>query len=115
MRPPSATPALHSRRIRPIATRCICGPRSRPAAAGPRVLIMGGLTMPGERERRRMVDDQLRRRGIKDSKTLDAFRTVPREAFVPPDAIGLAYSDSPLPIGDGQTISQPYVVAITVE
>lgn len=46
---------------------------------------------------------------------LDAFRKVPRHEFVPPDAHALAYTDSPLPLEAGQTISQPYVVAITVE
>jgi protein-L-isoaspartate(D-aspartate) O-methyltransferase len=71
--------------------------------------------MTAEQARLRMVDEQLRRRGIKDPLTLAAFAAVPREVFVPPDAIALAYADSPLPIGNGQTISQPYVVAMTVE
>jgi len=64
--------------------------------------------------RDRMVDEQLVRRGITDRRVLEAFRTVPRHEFVPPESIVRAYDDSPLPIGDGQTISQPYVVAITV-
>ncbi len=71
--------------------------------------------MTASLEQRRMVDDQLARRGIKDPLVLDAFRRVPRHEFVPPEAVAHAYDDSPLPIGDGQTISQPYVVAITVE
>jgi len=65
--------------------------------------------------RDRMVDEQLVRRGIADRLVLDAFRRVPRHEFVPPEAIANAYDDTPLSIGDGQTISQPYVVAITVE
>jgi len=62
-----------------------------------------------------MVDVHLARRGISDVKVLDAFRRVPREAFVPEDLIEFAYEDTPLPIGKGQTISQPYIVAFTVE
>ena len=62
-----------------------------------------------------MVDLQLAKRGIRDARVLQAFRDVPREAFVPPDLAEFAYNDSPLPIGDGQTISQPYIVALTVD
>jgi protein-L-isoaspartate(D-aspartate) O-methyltransferase len=68
-----------------------------------------------EAQRARMVDDQLRRRGVKDPLVLAAFACVPREAFVPDDLADQAYADMPLPIGNGQTISQPYVVAMTVE
>lgn len=66
-------------------------------------------------EREAMVELQLRRRGISDERVLDAFRTVPREAFVPDDQRKLAYGDHPLPIGFGQTISQPYIVALMIE
>jgi protein-L-isoaspartate(D-aspartate) O-methyltransferase len=62
-----------------------------------------------------MVSDQLRRRDIVDPEVLAAFANVPREAFVPQDLVDRAYDDGPLPIGEGQTISQPYVVAITVQ
>ena len=62
-----------------------------------------------------MVEDQLRRRGISDPLVLDAFARVPREEFVPEALRENAYDDAPLPIGGGQTISQPYVVAITVQ
>lgn len=62
-----------------------------------------------------MVEQQLQRRGIIDPLVLQAFARVPREAFVTPDTIDLAYADGPLPIGLGQTISQPYVVAMTVQ
>ncbi|HXI55875.1 MAG TPA: protein-L-isoaspartate(D-aspartate) O-methyltransferase [Polyangia bacterium] len=62
-----------------------------------------------------MVQRQLVGRGISDPRVLEAFRTVPREAFLPPALAEFAYRDAPLPIGDGQTISQPYIVAVTLE
>jgi protein-L-isoaspartate(D-aspartate) O-methyltransferase len=62
-----------------------------------------------------MVAEQLRRRDIVDRRVLEAFMAVPREAFVDPDMDDLAYDDGPLGIGYGQTISQPYVVAITAQ
>jgi protein-L-isoaspartate(D-aspartate) O-methyltransferase len=61
--------------------------------------------------RRRMVEDQLRGHGITDLRVLEAMGRVPREEFVPPDLRSLAYQDGPLPIGFGQTISQPFTVA----
>lgn len=64
--------------------------------------------------RREMVEVQLAGRDIRDPAVLDAMRTVPREAFVPPDLVDCAYEDGPLPIGAGQTISQPYVVAFMI-
>jgi protein-L-isoaspartate(D-aspartate) O-methyltransferase len=65
--------------------------------------------------RQRMVSDQLRRRDIIDPHVLSAFGMVDREQFVPDALTTHAYDDSPLPIGDGQTISQPYVVAMTAQ
>ncbi len=65
--------------------------------------------------RQKMVADHLRRRDISDPRVLAAFSAVPRERFVPPELDDHAYDDGPLPIGAGQTISQPYVVAITVQ
>jgi protein-L-isoaspartate(D-aspartate) O-methyltransferase len=62
-------------------------------------------------KRRRMVDRQLRARGIGDERVLEAMGTVPREAFVPPRMRHRAYADSALPIGEEQTISQPWIVA----
>ena len=62
-----------------------------------------------------MLEDQLRRKGIRDSKVLAAMRTVPRERFVGPGQQAAAYADGPLPIGDGQTISQPFIVAYMTE
>lgn len=62
-----------------------------------------------------MVADHLRRRDIHDQRVLAAFAAVPRERFVPDALADRAYDDAPLPIGEGQTISQPYVVAITAQ
>jgi len=61
--------------------------------------------------RRRMVDQQIRRRGIRDERVLAAMEEVPRHRFVPAGMQHAAYADEPLPIGHGQTISQPYIVA----
>ena len=66
-------------------------------------------------EREAMVERQLRRRGIAQPVILDAFRAVPREAFVGEDYAHLAYGDHPLPIEADQTISQPYIVALMIE
>jgi protein-L-isoaspartate(D-aspartate) O-methyltransferase len=65
--------------------------------------------------RHRMVEQQIARRGIQDERMLQAMREVPRHRFVPPDLWGAAYQDHPLPIGHGQTISQPYIVAYMTE
>ena len=61
--------------------------------------------------RRRMVQEQIVRRGVSDPRVLAAMTDVPRERFVPPNHIGDACDDAPLPIGHGQTISQPFIVA----
>ena len=68
-----------------------------------------------ESARRNMVESQLKGRGISDLKVLDAFLRVPRHEFVQPRFRSQAYRDSPLPIGEGQTISQPYMVAVMTE
>lgn len=65
--------------------------------------------------RRIMVENQLITRGISDRRVLEAFLRVPRHLFVPEEYEDLAYQDSPLPIGSGQTISQPYIVAFMLE
>lgn len=67
-----------------------------------------------EKARERMVA-QLDRRGVRDARVLDAMASVPREAFVSAGTEEFAYADSPLPIGEGQTISQPYIVAAMAE
>jgi protein-L-isoaspartate(D-aspartate) O-methyltransferase len=79
-----------------------------------------GLPIPGDtevyRERRhKMVDTQIVARGVKDELVLKAMRDVPRHLFVPARSRGSAYRDHPLAIGYGQTISQPYIVALMTE
>lgn len=66
-------------------------------------------------ERQRMVAKQLERRGVIDRALLQAMKDVPREAFISPDLQEFAYEDRPLPIAEGQTISQPYIVARMIE
>jgi protein-L-isoaspartate(D-aspartate) O-methyltransferase len=98
--------------------------------AGAGVLLMGGFLacgggQPGLPEsgqpaalseaRRRLVADQLRARGVRDERVLAAMSEVPRHLFVRPGEQASAYVDSPLPIGHGQTISQPYIVAFMTE
>ena len=65
--------------------------------------------------RERMVNSQIKARGVKDSRVLSAMLKVERHLFVPKDLHSSAYSDQPLPIGQGQTISQPYIVALMTE
>jgi protein-L-isoaspartate O-methyltransferase len=67
------------------------------------------------RARDRMVDVHIARRGIRNPYVLDAMRAVPREIFVDPGFEEFAYEDNALPIGEGQTISQPYIVALMIE
>lgn len=62
-------------------------------------------------DREAMVKYQIEKRGITNQPTIDAMKTVPRDKFVPPNLIERSYDDGPLPIGFGQTISQPYIVA----
>ncbi len=66
-------------------------------------------------EREAMVERQLKRRGITDEPILEAFRKVPREQFISEEYGHLAYGDHPLPIEAGQTISQPYIVALMIQ
>ena len=70
---------------------------------------------PAQAARLRMVETQLRARGITDAAVLKAMSRVPRHAFVPVDVKAFAYDDRPLPIGRNQTISQPYIVAYMTE
>lgn len=65
--------------------------------------------------REEMIATQLERRGITDARVLEAFRRVPRHAFIPEVSIAEAYADHPVPIGHGQTISQPYMVALMTQ
>jgi protein-L-isoaspartate(D-aspartate) O-methyltransferase len=71
--------------------------------------------MDDPKRRLDMVTTQLAARGVRDARVLEAMREVPRDRFVPGSARGEAYEDRPLPIGEGQTISQPYMVAVMTE
>ena len=74
--------------------------------------IFGNSTSNGfAQERQEMVETQIRRRHITDSRVLECLERVPRHEFVPAEFRNRAYEDAPLPIGEGQTISQPYIVA----
>ena len=88
--------------------------------------LMGGCSPQGghstersdpdwEARRAQMVKTQIEARGVRDPMVLESMRAVPRHLFVPDDYRQGAYHDSPLPIGDGQTISQPYIVALMTE
>ncbi len=82
------------------------------------VVACGGARAPVEdpaRAREAMVREQVEARGVTDARTLAALRKVERHLFVPPALAALAYADHPLPIGEGQTISQPYIVAVMTE
>jgi len=90
-----------------------------PAVAGCAVLL---LAVPAvltaqdrQEEREEMVNRQIAARGVSDERVLQAMRTVPRHRFVPERLSRSAYNDHPLPIGEGQTISQPYIVALMTE
>jgi protein-L-isoaspartate(D-aspartate) O-methyltransferase len=72
-------------------------------------------TYPRAEERIRMVEQQIQARGISDPRVLAAMRELPRHLFIPPPYNTPAYEDCPLPIGNGQTISQPYIVALMTE
>lgn len=78
-------------------------------------LLSGAQDQTYYAQRTRMVREQIADRGIKDPAVLKAMRETPREQFLPPALRELAYEDRPLPIGYGQTISQPYIVALMTE
>ena len=86
------------------ATAVSCSPATAPQDGEPR-----------EQARARMVKEQIEARQVRDPRTLAALRKVPRHLFVPPESERLAYEDHPLPIGHGQTISQPYIVGFMTE
>ena len=98
------------------------GGRRRRAATA--ILALLGCTMNAAdrgteedlaQERARMVAGQVEARGVRDPRVLAALRSIPRHEFVPAGQRGHAYEDRPLPIGEGQTISQPYIVAAMTE
>jgi protein-L-isoaspartate(D-aspartate) O-methyltransferase len=68
-----------------------------------------------KKQRARMVETQIKMRGITDARVLKAMETVPRHLFIDEGLIDQAYSDNPLPIGERQTVSQPYIVALMTE
>ncbi len=97
-----------------LAGLCMVGCRmqERPASKAP-----AGQRPPSEldAQRERMVRMQIVARGVRDERVLAAMRKVPREEFVPEEQRAHAFEDRPLPIGEGQTISQPYIVALMTE
>lgn len=78
-------------------------------------LVFSAYAEQYDQERQLMVENQIKQRGIVDSQLLKAMLKVPRHLFVPENLASLAYNDTPLPIGHGQTISQPYIVALMTE
>ena len=78
-------------------------------------ISVAGISQNYELQRKEMVAKQIRSRGVNDPKVLDALRTIPRHMFVPDEYKNFAYEDRPLPIGHGQTISQPYIVGLMTD
>lgn len=87
-------------------------PQQRPAPKG--ATRVSNVSLPFEIQRNELVKS-LRANGIRDERVLSAFARVPREEFVPAGSSSVAYVDAPLPIGERQTVSQPYIVAVTLE
>ena len=85
------------------------------AIGAPALQFAPAQTDERSEERSQMVDRQIEARGVRDPQVLEALRRTPRHLFVPPELAGEAYVDSPLPIGHGQTISQPYIVGLMSE
>ena len=79
------------------------------------LIVCAELNADYEAQRQQMVNDQMKARGIRDPRVLEAFLKVERHLFVPTSSRNLSYRDHPVPIGDGQTISQPYIVAFMTE
>ncbi|HHT10910.1 MAG TPA: protein-L-isoaspartate(D-aspartate) O-methyltransferase [Candidatus Atribacteria bacterium] len=79
------------------------------------VLVFSADAEQYDHERQLMVEKQIKQRGVVDPQLLDAMLKVPRHLFVPENLVSLAYNDTPLPIGYGQTISQPYIVALMTD
>jgi len=84
------------------------------------IFAMGGMNSVVDedtftRQRKRMVEEQIAYRGVKDKRVLEAMEAVPRHLFIPDEIRSYSYYDQPVPIGFGQTISQPYIVAFMTE
>jgi len=93
-----------------LLTACV-PPSPTPAASS----TVTPALEPFALERKEMVNDQIRKRGVSDPAVLAVMEAVPRHEFVPAEWLSQAYQDHPLPIGYGQTISQPYIVAVMTE
>ncbi|MGH2593378.1 MAG: protein-L-isoaspartate(D-aspartate) O-methyltransferase [Anaerolineae bacterium] len=106
---------LYAARLLVIATLSLsaCGQAATPLATSIPPSATGDDTYVEQREQ--MVADQIEARGVSDTAVLDAMRRVPRHQFVPAEYLDQVYDDHPLPIGFGQTISQPYIVALMSE
>ncbi|MBT3275465.1 MAG: protein-L-isoaspartate(D-aspartate) O-methyltransferase [Spirochaetales bacterium] len=105
-----------------VVTGSFCRGRGETAVDSPEQLdgsAAGAIEFEEDRElteaRSAMVETQIRTRGIDDPRVLEAMRRVPRHLFMPEDMQRRAYEDHPVPIGEGQTISQPYIVALMTE
>jgi protein-L-isoaspartate(D-aspartate) O-methyltransferase len=101
-----------------LVRRCLKGPGASAALGAGLLLAATACRAPAdpmEKKRLAMVETQIEARGIRDARVLAAMRKIPRDLFVPPAEAASAYDDRPLPIGSGQTISQPYVVAFMTE
>jgi len=103
-----------------LASLCACGPGSATTPSATRTPLATQATAevtadPYQALREHMVTFDIEERGVHDPDVLRAMRTVPRHEFVLPDYLNKAYADQPLPIGYGQTISQPYIVAAMTE
>jgi protein-L-isoaspartate(D-aspartate) O-methyltransferase len=101
-----------------VLAACAPAPPAPTPTVAPRASPSPGVSVtsdPYTRLRAQMVTSQIQQRDVSDPKVLEAMDTVPRHLFVPSEYLDQAYDDHPLPIGFGQTISQPYIVALMTE
>ena len=98
-----------------VSAGCVAAPATAMPAARRVVSPSPSVSDPFAQQRKEMVVSQIQSRDVTAPDVLDAMNTVPRHLFVPQDYLDQAYEDHPLPIGYGQTISQPYIVALMTE
>jgi len=100
-----------------LMTGCIQAEKNEPRNPAPKHSrgVSGDEKRDFKMERKRMVESQIKARGIKDKRVLNAMLKVPRHLLIPKKKWDEAYTDQPLPIGEGQTISQPYIVALMTQ
>ena len=98
-----------------VLAACVAAPVTATPVARPVVFPSPDVSDPFVQQRKEMVVSQIAGRDVTAPDVLDAMNTVPRHEFVPQDYLDQAYEDHPLPIGYGQTISQPYIVALMTE